>query len=318
VYADADLAATRRLRARLVAPLLGAVALGGLSIAVAPAAHAAPVAPVAPAVLTLAQVAPSPAASPASAVPAVTVLAAAATPDPSPSASSTTSGSGIPDVGIKIDSGSPALSRTVVVILLMTVASVAPAILLLMTSFVRFSVVLSLTRNALGLQGIPPNQVLVGLAIAMTLFTMGPIFSKVNNEAIQPAMKGQISATEALGKGFAPLREYMLDKADQKDLALFTDISKSSRPVDKEDLPATTLVPAFVISELRKAFLIGFIIFVPFLVIDLVVSSSLMGLGMVMLPPSVIALPLKLLLFVLIDGWGLLVRSVVASAAGGH
>ena len=221
-------------------------------------------------------------------------------------------------MGIKINSGDPALSRTVVVILLMTVASVAPAILLLMTSFVRFSVVLSLTRNALGIQGIPPNQVLVGLAIAMTLFTMGPVFSKVNAEALQPAMKGQITTADALGKGFSPLRDYMLDKTDQKDLALFADISKGSRPESREKLPPTTLVPAFVISELRKAFLIGFIIFVPFLVIDLVVSSSLMGLGMMMLPPVVISMPLKLLLFVLVDGWGLLVRSLVASAAGGH
>jgi flagellar biosynthetic protein FliP len=266
--------------------------------------------------VTLAQVAPAP----ASAAPAVTAPATAATPSPSPSASSASSNGsgGIPEVGIKVNSGDPALSRTVVIILLLTVASVAPAILLLTTSFVRFSVVLSLTRNALGLQGIPPNQVLVGLAIAMTLFTMGPIFSKVNAEAIQPAMKGQITTAQALGKGYTPLRDYMLDKTDQKDLALFTDIAKDSRPVNREALPATTLIPAFVISELRKAFLIGFIIFVPFLVIDLVVSSSLMGLGMVMLPPVVISLPLKLLLFVLIDGWGLLVRSVVASAAGGH
>ena len=265
----------------------------------APAAQAAPAAAV-----TLAQAAPAP------------------TPAPNPTASPTPGASaspieGIPEVGIKIDSGDPALSRTVVIILLLTVAAVAPAILLLMTSFVRFSVVLALTRNAIGLQGIPPNQVLVGLAIAMTLFTMAPVFSKINADALQPAMKGEIPAMQALGKGFAPLRDYMLEKTDQKDLALFTDVAKAPRPVSKEAVPATTLVPAFVISELRKAFLIGFIVFVPFLVIDLVVSSALMGLGMVMLPPVVISLPLKLLLFVLIDGWGLLVRSVVASATGG-
>jgi flagellar biosynthesis protein FliP len=297
-------AAIGRRRWGLVAAVVAAAALTGLSMGFAPAAQAASAAP-APESVTLAQAAP------------------ATTPTPTPAASPTPGASaspagGIPEVGIKIDSGDPALSRTVVIILLMTVASVAPAILLLMTSFVRFSVVLALTRNALGLQGIPPNQVLVGLAISMTLFTMAPVFSKINADALQPAMKGQITTTDALGKGFAPLRDYMLEKTDQKDLALFTDLSKASRPVSKEAVPATTLVPAYVISELRKAFLIGFIVFVPFLVIDLVVSSALMGLGMVMLPPVVISLPLKLLLFVLIDGWGLLVRSVVASAVGGH
>jgi flagellar biosynthetic protein FliP len=309
VSANADrAAATRRLAARLTArlaaPLLAAAAAACLSVVSAPAAHAAAGATQ----MTLAQATPGAAVSP---VPPVPAPRATTRPAASPSPSSA-----IPEVGVRIDSGDPALSRTVVIVLLMTVASVAPAILLLMTSFVRFSVVLSLARNALGLQGIPPNQVLVGLAIAMTLFTMGPIFSKVNAEALQPAMRGQIPTTEAIGKGFAPLRDYMLDKTDQKDLALFADIAKQPRPANKEDLPATTLIPAFVISELRKAFLIGFIVFVPFLVIDLVVSSSLMGLGMMMLPPVVIALPLKLLLFVLIDGWGLLVRSVVASAAG--
>ena len=309
MHASADrTASTRRARAPFAATLLAIAALGALSLAFAPAASAASAgAAGADGELILAQVAPSPSPSPTTGTSGITVPQVGATPAAT---------SSVPDVGIKINSGDPALSRTVVIILLMTVASVAPAILLLMTSFVRFSVVLSLARNALGLQGIPPNQVLVGLAIAMTLFTMGPVFSKVNADALQPAMKGQIQMTEALSKGFAPLRDYMLDKTDQKDLALFTDIVKDTRPQNKEDLPATTLIPAFVISELRKAFLIGFIIFVPFLVIDLVVSSSLMGLGMVMLPPSVISLPLKLLLFVLVDGWGLLVRSVVASAAG--
>jgi flagellar biosynthesis protein FliP len=295
VSANADhAAATRRLTARLAASLLALAAAGALSVASAPAAHAAG----GTTSVTLAQAGPGPGATPSP----------TATPSP---------GAAIPEVGIRIDSGDPALSRTVVIVLLLTVASVAPAILLLMTSFVRFSVVLSLARNALGLQGIPPNQVLVGLAIAMTLFTMAPVFSKVNADALQPAMKGEISTSQALGKGFGPLRDYMLEKTDQKDLALFTDVSKGPRPAQKEDVPATTLVPAFVISELRKAFLIGFIVFLPFLVIDLVVSSALMGLGMVMLPPIVISLPLKLLLFVLIDGWGLLVRSVVASSTGG-
>lgn len=221
-----------------------------------------------------------------------------------------------PGVRLEVRPGDPTLSRTVLIILLLTVGSVAPAILLLMTSFTRFAVVLALTRNALGLQGIPPTQVLIGLALFMTFFAMGPVLDQVNREALQPALAGRISASEALERGFAPLRSYMLERTDPEDLRMFLGLSGAERPRSREDVAASALVPAFVLSELRRAFAIGFVIFVPFLVIDLVVSAILMALGMFMVPPVVISLPLKLLLFVLVDGWGLVVRSVMASAGG--
>lgn len=219
------------------------------------------------------------------------------------------------DIGGKKKGGG--LSQTVTMILLLTVASVAPAILLLMTSFTRFIVVLSLTRNALGLQGIPPTQVLIGLSLFMTLFAMGPVLSQVNEGAIQPALKGEISTAQAAEKGFEPLRKYMLGQVDDEDLKLFAGLQSDARPSSADEVAASALVPAFVVSELRSAFLIGFIIFIPFLVIDLVFAASLMSLGMVMVPPVLIALPVKLLMFVLVDGWGLIVRSVLGSVTGG-
>ena len=194
--------------------------------------------------------------------------------------------------------------------------ALAPGIVLLMTCFTRFVIVLSLTRNGLGLQGIPPTQVLIGLALFMTFFVMGPVFSQVNEDAIQPALAGKISTSEAFERGFEPLRAFMLERTDPSDLDTFAS-EASVDAATPQDVPARVLIPAFAISELRKAFLIGFLIFVPFLVIDLVVSAVLMGLGMVMVPPIVISLPLKLLLFVLVDGWALVVRSLMASAGGG-
>ena len=224
---------------------------------------------------------------------------------------------GVPDIGIDIKSDDPSLSRSVVLILLFTVGSVAPAILLLMTCFTRFIVVLSLARHALGLQTTPPTQVLIGLALFMTFFAMNPVLSEINDRALQPALAGEISTSTALSKGFEPLREYMLKQTKEDDLRLFTSLASDSRPEDAEDVPASALIPAFVVSELRTAFLIGFVVFVPFLVIDLVVATALMSLGMVMVPPVVMSLPIKLLLFVLVDGWGLLVRSVLSSVTGG-
>lgn len=220
--------------------------------------------------------------------------------------------SDVRDVGIEITSDDPALSRTVLIVLLLTVGSVAPAILLLMTSFTRYVVVLALARNGLGLQGIPPNQVLIGLALFMTFFTMGPVFSQVNERALQPALAGEIGTEAALERGFAPLRAFMLEHTDPEDLRMFLDASGTTA-TGPRDVPAGALVPAFVVSELRRAFTIGFLVFLPFLVIDLVVSSVLMSLGMVMVPPVVISLPLKLLLFVLVDGWGLIVGSLMSS-----
>lgn len=222
----------------------------------------------------------------------------------------------VPDVNVSVTSDDEGLSRSVVIVLLLTIGSVAPGLLLLMTAFTRFVVVLGLTKQAIGLQTIPPSQVLVGLAMFLTFFVMSPVLSEVNDEAIQPLLAGEIEQGEAFERGFAPLRTFMLDQTRQEDLQLFVDLAGSDQPANAEEVGATTLVPAFVISELRTAFVIGFVIFVPFLVIDLVVSAVLMSLGMMMLPPVFISMPLKLLLFVLVDGWALVVGSLVTSING--
>ena len=225
----------------------------------------------------------------------------------------------VPDPGgvsVSISSDSRGISQSVLIVLLLTVGSVAPAILLLMTSFTRFAIVLSLTRNAVGSQQVPPNQVLVGLALILTFFVMAPALSQINDEALQPLLRGEIEQGEAFDRGFAPLRTFMLAQTEEDDLQMFTDLADAERPANPEDVPASTLIPAFVLSELRTAFTIGFVIFIPFLVIDLVVASVLMSMGMMMLPPVFISLPIKLLLFVLVDGWSLIVGSVVSSVNG--
>ena len=222
----------------------------------------------------------------------------------------------VPDIAISVESESGALSNTVLIIIMLTIGSVAPGIMLLMTSFTRFIVVLGLTRNAIGVQTIPPSQVLIGLAMFLTIFAMGPVFSAINEDAVQPLLQGEIGQAEALEAGYEPLREFMLAQTRQDDLRLFMDMSGQPKPETDAEISATTLIPAFVISELRTAFVIGFMIFVPFLVIDLIVAAVLMSMGMVMLPPVFISLPLKLLLFVLVDGWALLIGSVVESVQG--
>jgi flagellar biosynthetic protein FliP len=219
----------------------------------------------------------------------------------------------VPDVAISVDGDDGALSRTVVIVLLLTVGSVAPGLLLLMTAFTRFVVVLGLAKNALGLQTIPPSQVLVGLALFLTFFVMSPVLSEVNADAVQPLLVGSISQEQALERGFSPIRQFMLAQTREEDLRLFLDLADGPRPATRAEVPAATLIPAFAISELRSAFIIGFIIFIPFLVIDLVVSAVLMSMGMMMLPPVFVSLPLKLLLFVLVDGWVLIVGSLVNS-----
>jgi flagellar biosynthetic protein FliP len=222
----------------------------------------------------------------------------------------------VPDVSISVKSDSGGLSNTVMIILLLTIGAVAPGILLLMTSFTRFVIVLGLTRNAIGVQTIPPSQVLIGLAMFLTIFVMGPVLSQVNDDAIQPLLHGEIGQAEALSAGYKPFREFMMAQTRDEDLRLFMNLSDQPQPASPDDVPASTLIPAFVISELRTAFIIGFVIFVPFLVIDLIVAAVLMSMGMVMLPPVFISLPLKLLLFVLVDGWALIVGSVVQSVRG--
>lgn len=222
----------------------------------------------------------------------------------------------VPEVTISVDSENGALSQTVTIILLLTVAAVAPGILLLTTAFTRFAIVLGLTRNAIGVQTIPPSQVLIGLSLVLTVFVMGPIFGKINDEALQPMLNGDIEQGDAIEAGYEPLREFMLAQTREEDLRLFMNLSSQEKPETADEVSATTLIPAFVISELRTAFIIGFIIFVPFLVIDLIVSAVLMSMGMVMLPPVFISLPLKLLIFVLVDGWALIIGSVVQSVNG--
>lgn len=219
----------------------------------------------------------------------------------------------VPDVGVSINSESGGLTTTVTIILLLTIGAVAPSIVLLTTSFTRFVIVLGLTRNALGTQQVPPTQVLTGLALFLTFFVMAPILSEVNDVAIQPLLAGELDQGQAFDAGFAPLQEFMLAQTDDSDLRLFIDMRGGEEITAPEDVPPSILIPAFVLSELRTAFVIGFVIFIPFLVIDLVVSSVLMSMGMVMLPPVFISLPLKLLLFVLVDGWALIIQSLVTS-----
>ena len=198
-----------------------------------------------------------------------------------------------------------ALSNPVSLALLLGALSLLPAVLIMVTAFTRIVIVLGFTRSALGTQGVPPNQVLIGLALFLTLFVMGPVLKQVNDDAIQQS--------EAYNRGIEPLRGFMFKQVRSQDLQLFIDLSGKGKPAAPKDVPTTTLIPAFIISELRTAFLIGFIVFVPFVVIDLVVSAALSAMGMAMLPPSLISLPFKLLLFVAVDGWYLLVSSLVRS-----
>jgi flagellar biosynthetic protein FliP len=196
---------------------------------------------------------------------------------------------------------------------LLTVLSIAPSILILMTSFTRIIIVLSFVRTSLATQQMPPTQVLISLALFLTFFIMAPTFSEINEQAVGPFLDGEISEQEAYDRATLPLKEFMSEHTRQKDLALFLGYAGMERPESIEEIPMTALVPAFAISELKTAFQIGFMIFVPFLVIDMVVASVLMSMGMMMLPPVMISLPFKILLFVLVDGWYLIVKSLLLS-----
>jgi flagellar biosynthetic protein FliP len=197
--------------------------------------------------------------------------------------------------------------------LLLTVLSLVPAILMMVTSFVRITIVLSFVRNAIGAQQLPPNQVLVGLALFLTLFVMAPTWTRINADALQPYMANQLPPDTAFDRASQPLRDFMFKQVRERDLALFIQIGGLPQPATQADVPTYALVPAFMISELKTAFQMGFMIMVPFLVIDIVVSSVLMSMGMMMLPPASISLPFKLLLFVMADGWHLIVRSLITS-----
>ena len=209
--------------------------------------------------------------------------------------------------------GGTAYSLPVQTLLLMTSLTFLPAAMLMMTSFTRIIIVLSLLRQALGTQSAPPNQVLVGLALFLTLFVMGPVFDRIYTEAYQPLQENKIQMAEAMDKGIAPLKDFMIRQTRQADLALFVKMSRSPALQGPEDIPLRVLIPAFVTSELKTAFQIGFAIFIPFLIIDMVVASILMAMGMMMMSPAVIALPFKLMLFVLVDGWQLILGSLSQS-----
>jgi flagellar biosynthetic protein FliP len=301
------------LLAVLVRPDDAAAATPPQTVAVRADSTPAPIAPIQPiAPITVPSAAPSGAASGGAASGGATSSGPTVTAPNGPNGPSTPNGAhGNISVSINGVDGKP--SQSIVIILMMTVISIAPAALMLCTSFTKIIVVLSLTRNALGLQGVPPNQVLVGLALFLSLFIMGPTLSAVNHDGVQPYLHGQLTASQAYDAGVQPLKQFMLKQTRKDDLASMVNASKEKKPASQQDVSMTTLVPAFILSELRAGFIIGFVVFIPFLVIDLVVSSSLMSMGMMMLPPSMISLPFKLLLFVMVDGWGLIAHSLITS-----
>ncbi|MFC0854030.1 flagellar type III secretion system pore protein FliP [Halalkalibacter oceani] len=217
------------------------------------------------------------------------------------------------DLGNFLSDDPANVATTLQLLLVLTVLSLAPSILILMTSFTRIVIVLSFVRQGLATQSMPPNQVLIGIALFLTFFIMAPIFAEVNEQALTPFFNGEIDQAEAFELAAAPMKEFMAQHTREKDLALFMGYGGYDRPETLEDIPLTALVPAFAISELKTAFQIGFLIFVPFLVIDMIVASVLMSMGMMMLPPVMIALPFKILLFVLVDGWYLIVQSLLIS-----
>ncbi|MBW2407517.1 MAG: flagellar type III secretion system pore protein FliP [Deltaproteobacteria bacterium] len=203
------------------------------------------------------------------------------------------------------------------IVFLLTILTLAPAILILMTSFTRIAVVFSFLRQAVGTQQTPSNQIIAGLALFLTFFIMMPIWQKINNNALQPYLHEEISQEIALKAAINPIRNFMFKQTREKDLSLFIKMAKINKPKNEDDIPTSILIPAFVISELKTAFIIGFVLFVPFLIIDMVVASVLLSMGMMMLPPIMVSLPFKLMLFVLVDGWNIIVGSMVNSFVGG-
>ena len=219
------------------------------------------------------------------------------------------------DLNSTSNAGSTNLESTLQILIILTVLSLAPSILIMVTSFTRIIVVFHFLRTALGTQTTPPNQVLVGLALFITLAIMSPVMTQVNDNAVQPFVKGKITQEQAVDKGLAPIRKFMLKQTRDKDLKLFMEINgqKSEDVKSYDDIPTTTVIPAFIISELRAAFIMGFMLYLPFIVMDMVVASTLMSMGMMMLPPTTISLPFKILLFILADGWNLVVGQLVQS-----
>ncbi len=205
------------------------------------------------------------------------------------------------------------VSTALQILMVLTILSVAPAILLMTTGFTRIVIVLSFVRQALGTQQAPSNQIVVGLSLFLTFFIMAPVFNQINEQALQPYLNQQITQDQALTEALKPMRQFMFSQVGEKDLQLLVDISKAPQPENQDDISLLTLIPAFVLSELKRAFQMGFLLFVPFLMIDMIVASILMAMGMMMLPPIIVSLPFKILLFVLVDGWSLVIGSLVKS-----
>ncbi|MEA3362562.1 MAG: flagellar type III secretion system pore protein FliP [Thermodesulfobacteriota bacterium] len=214
-------------------------------------------------------------------------------------------------IGEATDPGEVSTALQILVVL--TILSVAPAILLMTTGFTRIVIVLSFMRQALGTQSAPSNQIVIGLALFLTFFVMAPVFNQINEQALQPYLDKQISQEKALEEALQPMRKFMFSQVGEKDLQLLVDISKSPQPENQADISMMTLMPAFMLSELKRAFQMGFLLFVPFLMVDMIVASILMSMGMMMLPPIIVSLPFKILLFVLVDGWSLVIGSLVKS-----
>jgi len=222
------------------------------------------------------------------------------------------------DLGVQVTNGDnpQAISSGLQMLILLTVLSLAPAMLVLLTAFTRIVIVLSFVRNALAAPQVPPNQVIVGLALFLTFFVMTPTWNQINQQALQPYLEGELDRQMAYTLAIEPVREFLFKQTRERDLALFISMSNLPRPETQDDVPTYALIPAFVISELKTAFQMGVLIFIPFLLIDMVVASALMSMGMMMLPPSLISMPFKLLLFVMVDGWHLIVRSLLTSFGG--
>ncbi|MBR3498720.1 MAG: flagellar type III secretion system pore protein FliP [Selenomonadaceae bacterium] len=221
----------------------------------------------------------------------------------------------IPSVNVEVGTAEnpEQVASTLQVIAVLTLATLAPGILMMTTSFVRIVVIIGFLRNALATQNVPPNQVVISLAMFLTFYIMAPYWSQANDNGLQPYLAGQISQEEAITNVLEPMREFMFRQTRESDLALFVNLSEAERPNSQEDVSTFTLIPAFIISELKTAFQIGFMLYVPFIVIDMIVATTLMSMGMMMLPPVMISLPFKILLFVMIDGWHLLIQSIIVS-----
>lgn len=221
----------------------------------------------------------------------------------------------LPKIDVQVGSSNNGqdVSVTLQILLLMTILALAPSILIMTTAYLRIIIVFHFLKSALGTQQMPPSQLLAGVALFITFFVMAPTWNKVNDEALKPLMDEKITTEEAYNKGIVPIREFMFKHVREEDLGLFVSLANMKRPNNRNDLPTYILVPAFVLSELRTGFVIGFFLFIPFLMVDMIVSSILMSMGMMMLPPMLVSLPFKILLFILVDGWNLIVGSVVRS-----